>query len=155
MAASFKDDKGRVWPIRLTIKSARLVIAEHGIDLLAIGDKAAGVFSRLTHSENQITDVVWTLVREHAKEIGVSADEYLDSVDGPTVDAMTDALIEGVIDFFRHNPEKVRVLRAAFTKQRAMETELATLAVQKIESLTVPPEILAETTGTTSTDSPA
>jgi hypothetical protein len=150
--ASFKDATGRTWPIRLTIATARLVVAEHKIDLLVLHDKAAGVFSRLTSSPNQIVDVVWTLIRKEAAEQGVTAEAFLDAVDGPTIEGMTEALIEGVIDFFRSNPEKVRVLKAAFTKQKEMEAELATLAVAKIESLTVPPAILEATTGTTLTD---
>jgi hypothetical protein len=154
MSASFKDAKGRAWPIRLTIAMARTVVAEHGIDLLVLHDKNAGVFSRLTESPHQIVDVCWTLVRKHADEIKVTAEDFLDAVDGDTIERMTEAVIQGVIDFFRSNPEKVRVLKAAFEKQRVMEAEVADLAVQKIESLTVPPGILAETTGITSTGSP-
>jgi hypothetical protein len=153
--ASFKDAKDRVWPIRLTVAANRAVVAEHEIDLLILHNETAGVFSRLTDSTNRIVDVVWTLVRKHAEEIKVSAEEYLDSIDGDTIERMTQALIDGVIDFFRSNPEKVRVLKAAFEKQRTMEAEVATMAVAKIESLTVPPEILEGTTGSTSTGSPA
>jgi len=153
--ASFKDAKGRAWPIRITIASARTVVAEHQIDLLILHNQAAGVFGRLTASPHQIVDVCWTLVRKQAEEHKVTAEDFLDAIDGDAVEAMTEALVDGVIDFFRSNPEKVRVLTAAFKKQRVMEGAIADQAVAKIESLTVPPGILEETTGTTSTGSRA
>jgi hypothetical protein len=152
MAASFKDAKGRIWPILLTIRSARLVVAEHQIDLLILDNKEAGVFNRLTSTPHQITDVVWTLIREKAAAENVTAEAFLDAVDGETVEGMTEALIQSVIDFFRSNPAKVRVLQAAFKKQTEMENEVAALAVSEIESLTLPPATPAERFGRTSTD---
>lgn len=94
---SFKDTIGRDWTITVTLDSVRRVRADCKFDL---SDVTAANFIRLGSDSMLLGDVLWSLIKPQAEQRGLSATQFFEALSGDCLFAATDALTEGVIDFF-------------------------------------------------------
>lgn len=107
--SKFTDAEGRDWSLCLSIADVKRVRTELEIDLL---DVAGGrLYAQLLEDPVLIVDVLHVLLSEQCEKEGVDAVGFARGLRGDVLDQATQALMEGLIDFF---PRRRRdVLRAA------------------------------------------
>lgn len=128
--AKYTDTKGREWPVRLTVRTVKSIRDEvtDGEKPFDILDISGGVvLAKLNTDPVLVSDTLWIICRELAKERGVSQDDFLDSLTGDAILDAGAALVEALADFFpKLEGAQVRKAQAYIMKARmgaAKETE--------------------------------
>ena len=119
--ATFKDAANRSWEVRITVadlprlRDAGLSVADTGADLTRVG-------KALLADPEAFGRAVWLLIERQAKDAGLTVNDFLAALDGPTAFAAVDAMEEAVTDFTRPPAvsKKVRELLPA-ARERANE----------------------------------
>lgn len=124
----FKDSKGRVWTLKLTLGSAKEIYDRLGIDLLNPAKLAEGdesIVSRLAYDLLLVGDILAVLLEKQRQERDV--ENLLDDFDGETCAAASDAFLTEYERFFtdQKNPRAasvVRLIREVGDEVRSGET---------------------------------
>lgn len=140
---TFTDTQGRAWTVTVTVDTIRRVRALAGADLMAVvgGD----LLERLSGDPVLLADLLYAVVKPEADARQVSDLDFGRALAGDAVVAATQALLEGLIDFFPS--PRARLLRQALDKLAAWQTAALAAAEQRLAALAEP--------GTWSGDSPA
>lgn len=93
--ASFADGAKRSWTLAVDIGTVRRIKAELSVDLLALPwnellDPAQVV---------RLCDVVYQMVKPQADKLGLTADQFFDSLTPDAIDGAGKALLEALADF--------------------------------------------------------
>lgn len=110
----FKDSKGRIWTLKLTLGSAKEIYDRLKFDVLNPAKLAEGkesILSRLSYDTLLVGEIVAILIEKQAKERGV--ENILDAFDGETCAAMHDAFLDEYQCFFadRKNDRAVSIVQ--------------------------------------------
>lgn len=97
LANQFKDLRGDVWTLAVTLGSARRLKNEVGVDLGNIGD--GRLFLELATDPYKFGSVLWVLLESQAASRSVSLDDFLDRIDGDVVDAAVGAFGAALVNF--------------------------------------------------------
>lgn len=145
------DDPIRTWELAIDVTQIRLVKDLVGVDLhTAMDDGQAGLIALLRDTP-RLVDVVFTLVRDQAKEAGVTDQDFGRALRGDTLDAMADAFVAELIDFF---PSRVAIpLRHLVEKGKKVAQAMTSQALARLDA--IDPEDLAARWIASSTKSPA
>lgn len=125
---SFHDSAGRVWPVELTVGSAKRIFAECGVDLIssAVGDDVESVVTSsldaLVRQPYLLADVLWSFCSVQARRDHVSREDFLEKLDADAIQNAADAVIGEVILFSR--PAKRKIMTALFRNAKAFAGEL-------------------------------
>lgn len=134
--AKYTDTKGREWPVRLTVRTVKYIRDEvtAGGKPYDILDVSGGeVLAKLNTDPVLVSDTLWIICRELAKERGVSQDDFLDSLTGDAILDAGAALVEALADFFpKLEGAQVRKAQEYIMKVR---TEAAKEAEAKLNAL--------------------
>lgn len=114
----FTDTAGRAWIASLNVGTLKKARDLAGVDLAAVS--GGEVFRKLAADPVLLCTALYAISRPEAE--GATApplDEFLAAMDGDTIAAATDALVEEVVGFFPR-PVRERLLRAiAAAKEQA------------------------------------
>ena len=126
--ASFTDDLGRSWELRLTPLTMATVEKETEINLgRALGGEMKGL-QELFEDFVALSRVLTALVKTQLPQQGLNADTFMDQMVGDTLERAGEAFIEAVLDFCPSRQAKI--LRAEMAK--TMKEQEAML--KKLES---------------------
>jgi hypothetical protein len=123
--ASFEDDKGRVWPVRVDVGVIRRVRNLLRVDLntLVVLDKEApaeqSLLFRLQTDPVLLVDVLFLACEGRAKELGVDDQAFGRMMAGDVIERATVALLEAIADF-TPSPRLRKILRTVLRVQAKM-----------------------------------
>lgn len=127
---AFKDKCDREWLFEINTNSLKRVLKATGQDL---ANNAAKIIDRLADDPITLVDVLWVLCKPQADKNGVSEEQFADALVGDAIDHATDALVDGLIDFF---PRSRRLLlRQLADKAKSAADRATKLAESKLPML--------------------
>lgn len=130
----FTDSAGRTWILSMNVGAIRRVKAQLGIDLLTVLDHDCQLFARLGADIALAVDLVWVLIADQAEKMGVTDEQFGESLVGDAIDRAMEALVAETIAFF---PQGRRAILAKLWEKSKQATNTAVqLAVTKLDSLT-------------------
>lgn len=124
--ASFRDLRGRDWPLDLNFGLARRVLAAHKVDLVNWHDGKA--YIALAQDDQLLVSVLWVLIAETAEGRGVDEVEFAHGLNGDVLAESLDALTEAVVGFTR--PDRRELVRRVITKARQVQADATTRAAR-------------------------
>jgi hypothetical protein len=139
---TFTDSEGREWLVRITNRSVRDIRDKLGLDIRElINDNCEPLLKFLSDSV-RMSEVLYIICGDQAKERGVSEDSFLDGFCGDVADQASQIFSEAYCDFFP-NPQ----LRAALAQIVGVTTEI------RDRSATAAQAMIAEAVESTDIDS--
>lgn len=134
---SFKTTDGTAWTVSVSVGTVKRVREATGVDLLSIvsdGNTISGLFSDYV----KLAEVFAAVIAPDLKAAGKSVDDFLSLIDGPVMEAATEALLREIANFSRE-PQKTLLLRAidkvleASAKNEAAGAAAALEALERLE----------------------
>ena len=110
---SFTDNKGRTWMLEVTVATIKRVRALCKVDLNSIVEldknnkPSAELLERLSSDPVLLVDVLYAVCKPQADKLGITDEDFGESMAGDAIEHATTALLEEVIDFF---PEAKRMV---------------------------------------------
>jgi hypothetical protein len=130
---TFKDTDGRQWTVALTAYSISRVKRGCGLDLFAVLDDWPRGAEKLAADPALFVNAVYLLVTAQ-KDAPQAEEDFCRAVDGATMDAMSEAFHDAVLDFFRRSPRGPTL--AKIREKAARLTELAAgRALERVAAL--------------------
>lgn len=134
--ARYTDVKGREWPVRLTVRTVKRIRDEvaAGGKAFDILDVSGGeVLAKLNTDPVLVSEVLWIICRETAKERGVAQEDFIDALAGDAILDGGAALVEALADFFpKLEGEQVRKAQAYVMQARAKAAKDAKEALEAL-----------------------
>lgn len=131
--ATFVDETGRSWSIRIDVSAIRKVRTKRGVDLAKVMGSQEEL-QKLLDDPCLWVDVLWDLIEEQAETQGVIPEAFAHALIGDSFEAANNALIEAIIDFFPSSRREI--LRRLLSKVKEMEALSLENMSQQIDSLT-------------------
>lgn len=126
----FKDKTGRDWELSFDLTTTKRVKDNANLDLLDIGEN--GAFLTLGTNPYRAAEVLFWLVEPQTKERNISVDQFMQALDGDTIEKAIELLWEDAIDFF---PQARRpMIRAAIGQLKAGQKIAAEAATEVLEN---------------------
>ena len=103
---NFKDRDGREWQVVLNVFQMKRVRAALGIDLVNVieldkeGTVRVDMIDRIANDPCLLVDILWVLVQEQAKEMGLTDEQFGTALAGDAIEAATKAFLDELVDFF-------------------------------------------------------
>jgi len=117
---SFKDSAGREWLVRIDVAAIRRVRSKYGIDLANVfGDEAET--AKLQSDVCATVDVIHELVIDQATTLGVTPEQFGQSLSGDALEAACEAFVGAALDFLPQS--KRRLLQQIVDGQREIQTQ--------------------------------
>ena len=132
----FKDSADREWIVSVTVGAIKNIRTALGVDL---ADPSQAVMERLADDPVLLVDLLWLLCEKQAKEIGITPEQFGESLVGDPIDAATNAMVEAIADFFP-GPRR-SLLQRANAKTRAVRQKAESLAMEKLNDPTLEAEM--------------
>jgi len=127
----FEDLEGRRWRIRLDVGLIERIHQQTGLDFRRVlEDKGAAVL-RLADDPQKLCQVLDLCLEEQLEQSGLDKQQLARALDGDTLEAATEALMEAMVRFF---PSRRRpLLRALAERMHTAEEELIRRMMSKLE----------------------
>jgi len=126
----FLDSKGRPWHIEINLDTIELVKADCGVNVLDIADPDSDLLKELAVFPMLVGKILFAALSDEAKTKEVDAKEFRRSIGGEAFQKGYDALLDEVILF--SPPRRRQILQAVRDKNREVEEEGISLAMQKL-----------------------
>ena len=126
---SFTDNQGRSHELSVNHTSIKRVKSVLDVDLLtAVG---GDMIERLATEPMLLVDVVYVLCKPRLDELGISDEQFGESMAGDAIDGATAALLGDLVDFF---PQRQRaMLNKAIEKYHTLADKTMDLAATKLD----------------------
>lgn len=136
--SEFRDSKGRLYKIELNVQAVRAVRTALGVDLFKLPVNRFKGLADLYDDASKLVDVVFVLVRDQAKAHGIddAGEEFGRSLAGDTLEDMSQAFLDAVIDFFPGARQR-RAMRKVLEKIRTALDQSAGEADKALDRMTV------------------
>jgi hypothetical protein len=117
---TFTDNQDNTWFVRIDVNALRAIRSAHGVDLGKIlGD--AKQLQILQDDICKLVDILFDLVGEQAREMGVTAGDFGAALAGDSLSDAVDAFLEAAIDFLPES--KRRILRQLIDANKATQAQ--------------------------------
>lgn len=126
---SFADSSGRVWPIRITVKTVRDVKLKKGIDLRELVDDECKPFLTLISDAVALAEVLYVICG--AESQGMTEDEFCDEFGGDVSENAATAFGAAFVDFFP-NPQLRKSITELLGLVRELRDEIVGAAASKV-----------------------
>lgn len=126
---SFTDNEGREWQVNLNLKIEGDVYRAAGVYLSDLSDNAT--LGRLENDRGLLATVLWALV--NGQHEGVSEDDFLAAIGGPSLEAAYDSVLEETLDFLGRPGEAIRKSRK---ERKRIEDELEAQNLEGLQEMT-------------------
>lgn len=148
--ASFLDNKNRRWTVEITLSTVRRVRTMVNVDILT--ETANGkLFERLANDPVLLCDVLYSVLKPQLDAANVSDEDFGSSLAGDSIAAATDALLQGIVDFF---PSARRaLLQKILTKSKELDSAMMRASEEKLDAAM--DSVMSRIIGATSGPSPA
>jgi len=129
-----KDTKGREWSFRFTALTVRDISAATNLDTKALtGENSLMV--RVGQCEATLLQCLWLTIKPQAKQMGVTEEEWLESLDNDSLQLATEEWMQAYINF-SHPARRELLSRTMTATQRKMKR-----ATRELETLLAGNEI--------------
>lgn len=122
---SFADSANRIWMLEINvgaIKRVRALCDVNIIDVITLDENNnpdAGLLEKLAGDPVLLVDVLYAVCQPQCEKASVTDEEFGQAMTGDIIDKATNALLEGIIDFF---PAAKRLLfQKALTASRRFQ----------------------------------
>lgn len=127
--ATFKDQKGNDWPVRLDAPTIEEIRQDYSVNLVGLDKDPLGP---LRNDPMQLVTVISVLCRDQVAAKGLSPVEFAKLLPSPP-DPMLEALRDAVVDFFPSGrASHIREVLAKFDTMAAKTDELAAVKMQQV-----------------------
>lgn len=151
--ATFLDTAGRSWKLTITARSARRLKNELGLDINTILNQENGVIQTLLSEITLLIDALLMLTESQRETRSITPDQFLDSLEGDTLDQATIAFLTAMANSFpklKRRPMMILIGHLSTARDTATEAleRATTTACEKMDadlsqiigrSLTTPP----------------
>lgn len=127
------DGRGRDWSTAVTVNTVRRVKQLTGVDLLEVFD--GKLMAQLAIDPVLLANVLYAVSKPQADERGVSDEEFGELLAGESIERATEALVQGIIDFFP--PARRSVLERLWRATSRADAEAVKLAQAKLSDETI------------------
>ncbi len=137
-----KDTQGREWLFRFTARTVRELAAETHLDTKAL-DGENSLLQRVAKDESILYTVMWITIRPQAQSLGVTEDEWFDSLDNESLQAAAKEWVSAYVNFSHPARQKVlsRTMTAALQKmeraEQAVEAAIASGEIERVVEMAV------------------
>ncbi|MDZ4848101.1 MAG: hypothetical protein SGI77_02310 [Pirellulaceae bacterium] len=131
--ASFTDQAGRDWVVRITNRTIRDVKDRNGVDLRELLNDECRPLLELISDSLRLSDILYTACREQALELGVTVDDFLDGFYGDVSETAGEAFCRAFVDFFP-NPQLRKAIDDMLGLTRILRNEIATEANLRVQA---------------------
>ena len=128
--AVFSDQEGRSWSATINVKMAKRLKERLGLDVMTAFE--GKLFSQLAGDPIMLGDTLYVVCQEQAAERGITDEQFGELLAGDTIERATDALIEGLVDFFPG--ARRQILGKVWTKQKQADGQVTQAAIKRIDS---------------------
>ena len=128
-ATSWTDSDNRSWSCAITVATVKRVQQLAEVNLLEAFD---GLLMKLADDPVSLANVLYAVCKPQADEWGVTDEQFGELLGGETIEAATNALVQGIIDFFPN--QRRQVLKQIWAKTQKARQAVTDLAVEKVES---------------------
>lgn len=129
--SAFKDELGREWNVRLDVTTNSAIRNRLGLDFINL-ESAGAALARIESDGQLLFDAVWLVVAPHAKDRGVSIEDFGRSMGGDYLSHALTAMREAVINFLQ--PRERETAQATLTILTGLRTELLANSVLTLGS---------------------
>jgi hypothetical protein len=126
----FRDNKGRPWQLELNVDVLEQIKTECGSNLLDLADPDSDLIREVIAFPPLIAKLVFAALAEQAKLKEVDAREFRRSMNGESLQAAHDALLDEIILFCP--PGRRSLLQAVRDKNREVEEAGVSLAMTRL-----------------------
>ena len=116
---TFNDREGMEWPLTLTIGNVQEIKQSTGVD---IGDLQGGAMVKIASDPAKLGAMLWILCEKQAHLAKIEEEQFVDRLDGDSVDQAVDA-IGGAIVNFTPAPMRGAVRNAMTAARKAQEAQ--------------------------------
>lgn len=129
---TWKDaaEPSREWTCIINVAKIRAARELTGVDLLNALD--GELLRSITEDPVKLSDIMWAVSKTQADDKQVTKESFEEAFTGDAIESAGDALIEALINFFQSSRRDV--LRRAWKKTRDAQSEVMTMAGQKLDS---------------------
>jgi hypothetical protein len=129
---TFKDNKGREWPVTINTSALKRVRDELGVNL---GNEITlhESWVKLRGDNLFVIEAAWSIIRPLAEPKNVTADDFADSMAGDAIGPCADAIMEGLQDFFRSPAIRHALQRVNAVAGKEIERQAAAM-LQQLEA---------------------
>ena len=129
--ASFKDNMQREWNLSISVATIKRVKELTGVNLgLLLNDEMA-LLQRVLGDPIELVNVVYAICVNDCERLGVTDEQFGESLAGDSIEHCIDAFMEAVIDFFPSRQGKI--LKAIVRKTNELRDALAKELEDQIE----------------------
>lgn len=103
---TFTDSLGRTWSVVVNVATIKRVRNLCNVDLASIVEfeqdskPSMNLFEKLSSDPVLLVDVLYAVCKPECEQKNVSDEDFGASMGGDSIEQATDALLEGIIDFF-------------------------------------------------------
>ena len=130
--AKFTDAEGRAWTLRIVHSHVARIKDAVGVSLYHLFDNQLRDLAALMGDPDKLVCVAWILVEAAAEKLCVTPESFGGSLDGNALEAMGEAFLEALADFFPNRREALLRLAA---KGKETQQKLAAKMVTTIDRL--------------------
>lgn len=117
----FYDTEGRAWELSINVSSAKRIKSLAGVDVVDVTNQENDALQRLATDEILLCDVVYATIKPQADSIGVTDEQFGESMSGDSLGKAAEALMEEIADFSRSPRDRAHLRRIIQTTDRAMD----------------------------------
>jgi hypothetical protein len=125
---TFTDSASRTWTISLTIDSVKRVRDLLNVNLLEPEAGEPPLLTRIGTDEILLCDIIYCLIKPQADSLGVTDQQFGQSLGGDVILAAQNAFYDEIIDFFQ------KLGRTDRAKAAATQQKMINLAIDKVTS---------------------
>lgn len=133
--ANFTDAQNREWKVFIDIPTVKK-LKERDLDILKMFDGGMEVFEKIVGDPIRLVDTLWLVCEEQIKERGLDEVGFAKSLYGDTLMGASEALVEGVCDFFP-DPKRRAGIRLMLRKSKEAGEIMLDQALAEVEGLDV------------------
>jgi hypothetical protein len=129
--AKFTDYTGQEWTLRLTVYMVAQIRSETGINL-ALVSKDRGWVNQIFGDERddgKLASILFLLCEQQCQQAKLSPEQFAQQLDGPTLEAAGQALVEAIADFFPSS-SVAQALKKSLGQVRKAAEEKAVAAIE-------------------------
>lgn len=147
--ATFRDNLNRNWTVEITLSTVRRVKSLCDVDILAETGNGK-LFERLASDPILLCDVLYAVCKPQLDKANVTDEDFGASLAGDSIAAATDALLQGIVDFF---PSARRaLLQKILDKSRELDSAMMRASEEKLDAAMA--DVMGRISGATSGSSP-
>lgn len=128
-ANTWTDSENRSWSCAITVATVKRVQQLAEVNLLEAFD---GLLLKLAEDPVSLANVLYAVCKVQADERGVTDLQFGELLGGETIEGATNALVQGIIDFFPN--QRRQILKQIWAKTQRARQAVTDLAVEKVES---------------------